>query len=71
MTFANNELFTGSQDHYIFIWDVPSIADKIDELEMMYAEDIRSRKMRKLDDGKKGKKGAKKSGSKGNLKKKR
>jgi WD40 repeat protein len=60
MTLANNELFTGSLDHYVRIWDIPSIDEKLSELALMAAEDVRSRIMRKLDRGKKkGKKGAK------------
>jgi WD40 repeat protein len=33
MTLANNELFTGSLDHYVRIWDLPSIDEKLRELE--------------------------------------
>lgn len=68
MAFANNELFTGSLDHYVRIWDVQSIYDKIDELATMAAEDIRSRKLRRVADVKKGKKAPGKSASKGALK---
>lgn len=71
MTLANNELFTGSLDHYVRIWDLPSIDEKLKELEQMAAEDIRSRKLRRMADSKKGKKGAKggKGAAKGAAKK--
>ena len=60
MTFANNELFTGSLDHYVRIWDINAIDDKLHELELMAAEDILSRRFRAQYRGaKKGKKGAK------------
>jgi hypothetical protein len=64
MSFANNELFTGSLDHYVRIWDLSSIDDKLSELAQMAAEDLRSRIMRKNERGKKGKKG-KKAAAKG------
>lgn len=53
MTLANNQLFTGSLDHYVRIWDIDSIDEKLYELAMMAAEDIRGRIMRKNDRGKK------------------
>jgi len=72
MTFANNELFTGSLDHYVRIWDINSIDDKLSELELMAAEDLLSRKFRMQYRGaKKGKKGAKGKGGKGGKGKKK
>lgn len=44
MTFANNQLFTGSYDHYMIVWDLKEIELKIAENQKMRAEDIRSRK---------------------------
>lgn len=68
MAFANNELFTGSLDHYVRIWDIESIDEKLGELALMAAEDIRSRKLRRMPNIKPGKKPLAKGGSKGNLK---
>lgn len=67
MTLANNELFTGSLDHYVRIWDIPSIDEKIYMLACMADEDIRSRKLRRMIIPKKGKGG--KAGAKGPAKK--
>ena len=44
MTFANNQLFSGSYDHYIIVWDLGEIEEKIRECQIMAAEDLRSRK---------------------------
>ena len=44
MTFANNQLFSGSYDHYIIVWDLVEIEEKIRECQIMAAEDLRSRK---------------------------
>ncbi len=44
MTFANNQLFTGSYDHYMIQWDLADIELKIQETQKMMAEDLRSRK---------------------------
>ena len=67
MTLANNELFSGSLDHYVRIWDLPSIDEKIYMLACMAAEDIRSRKLRRMVIPKKGKGG--KGAAKGSAKK--
>ena len=64
MTFANQDLYTGSFDHYIFCWDLDEIEKRIQEREMMRSEDIASRKIevynrlmcKKKKKGKKGKK---------------
>jgi len=45
LTFANNDLYTGSFDHYIYCWDLPEIKNRIVERDMMREEDIRSRKI--------------------------
>lgn len=71
LTFANNELFSGSQDHYIICWDVEEIALRIREKQLMVHEDLLSRradlyyklttkkKKKGKKGGKKGKKGKK------------
>lgn len=44
ITFANNDLFTGSFDNYIICWSLPDIEEKIRETQAMMAEDLRSKK---------------------------
>ena len=68
LAFANQELFSGSFDHYIICWDMKEIDDRIKERELMRQEDIRSRKyevFRRIIDAKKGKKKKGKGGKKG------
>lgn len=72
MTFANNQIFTGSYDKNMIVWDLADVEQKIYENQRMRAEDIRSRKFevfeahmeskgkRKKAKGKKSKKGKKK-----------
>jgi len=63
LTFANNELFSGSQDHYIICWDIDEITQRIKEKQLMLHEDLLSRRldvfykltMKKKKKGKKGK----------------
>lgn len=49
MTFAQNDLYTGSYDHYIFCWDLDEIQKRIVEREQMRNEDILSRKIETYD----------------------
>jgi WD40 repeat protein len=44
ITFANNDLFTGSYDNYIICWSLTEIEEKIRETQAMMAEDLRSKK---------------------------
>ena len=44
MSFINNQIFTGSYDHYVIVWSLPDIENKIRELQIMKAEDLRSKK---------------------------
>jgi len=44
LCFANNELFSGSMDHYIICWDVDEIRERIREKQLMMEEDLLSRK---------------------------
>jgi WD40 repeat protein len=70
LAFANQELFSGSFDHYIICWDMLEIETRINERELMRAEDILSRKIEvfwRIIEAKKGKK--KKKGGKGKKKK--
>lgn len=66
LAFANQELFSGSYDHYIICWDMVDIEKRIQERELMRQEDIRSRKIEvfwriiEAKRGKKKKKGGKK-----------
>jgi WD40 repeat protein len=72
LAFANQELFSGSFDHYIICWDMQEIESRIFERELMRQEDIRSRKLEvfwRIIDAKKGKK--KKKGKGGGGKKKK
>lgn len=71
MAFANNHLFSGSYDHFMIMWDMVAIEQKILENQKMMAEDLRSRKfeayekyMESKGKRKKGK-GKKKKGKKG------
>lgn len=45
LEFANNELFSGSYDHYIICWDLYDLEKRITERELMRIEDILSRKI--------------------------
>jgi hypothetical protein len=45
ISFANQELFSGSYDHYIICWDIKEIEERIRERELMKQEDIYSRKI--------------------------
>ena len=64
MTFAADDLYTGSFDHYIFCWDLVEIQKRIVERDQMRNEDILSRRIevfnglmfKKKKKGKKGKK---------------
>jgi hypothetical protein len=42
---ANNNIFTGSFDHYIVVWDFEEMMLRIEEKKLMRLEDIRSRKV--------------------------
>jgi WD40 repeat protein len=70
LSFANNELFSGSFDHYIICWDLMEIEKRIVEREMMRQEDIRSRKVEVYWRTIEARKGKKKKGKKGKKKKK-
>ena len=70
MTFATNDLFTGSFDNYIIQWDMPEVEKKIHETQTMMAEDLRSKKFEAFEEymiskGKRKKAGGKKAGAKG------
>jgi len=43
IAFAFNDIYTGSFDHHVFCWDYPEIIDRVEEKEMMRAEDIETR----------------------------
>ena len=44
-TIANTkEMFSGSYDHYILCWDLDKLCKRIRERNLMYVEDIMSRK---------------------------
>ena len=74
LAFANNELFSGSFDHYIICWDVVELEKRIYERDLMRKEDILSRKIEvywrtiEARKGKKKKKGGKKGAKKGKKK---
>ena len=42
---ANNQIYTGSFDHYIMQWDAEELQNRISEKMQMKAEDIASRKI--------------------------
>lgn len=44
LTFANNDLFTGSYDNYLICWSMADNEEKIRETQCMMAEDLRSKK---------------------------
>ena len=44
MAFCNNQLHTGSFDHYVIVWDLKETELRIYEQQRMLAEDLRSRK---------------------------
>jgi len=73
LAFANQELFSGSYDHYIICWDMQEIESRITERDLMRQEDIRSRKLEvfwRIIEAKKGKKKKKGKGGGGGKKKK-
>jgi hypothetical protein len=73
LAFANQELFSGSYDHYIICWDMQEIESRITERDLMRQEDIRSRKLEvfwRIMEAKKGKKKKKGKGGGGGKKKK-
>lgn len=45
ITVANNQIYTGSFDHYILQWDVEELTKRIEEKKQMKEEDILSRKI--------------------------
>jgi WD40 repeat protein len=68
IAFANNELFSGSFDHYIICWDLVELEKRIHERELMRNEDILSRKIEvywRVIEARKGKKKKGKGGKKG------
>ena len=63
ITFALNDLYTGSFDHHIICWDMNDLDERIQEKDDMRQADIDSRKVEtywRLADAKKGKKKVKK-----------
>jgi len=74
LAFANQELFSGSFDHYIICWDMKDIESRIHERDLMRQEDILSRKIEvfwRIIDAKRGKKKKKKGKGGGGAKKKK
>ena len=69
MEFANGDLFTGSYDKLLLCWSMPDVENKIRELQIMGAEDLKSRKFEAFENymiakGKRKKAGKKKKGKK-------
>ncbi len=67
LAFADEDLFSGSFDHYIFCWDLKEIEKRIREREKMRTEDILSRKYEvynRVIEARRGKKKKKKGGKK-------
>lgn len=69
LAFADNNLFSGSYDQYLIMWDLNEIEHKINELQRMQFEDLRSKKFEAfeayMESKGKRKKAPKKKGKKG------
>jgi len=44
MNFIDGRLYSGSFDHYVLVWNLQDVEAKINEQQIMKAEDLRSKK---------------------------